>query len=235
MLSTESKLLQEAHLDNIKRCKRGQTSWIRPITFLLEICGMTQIDIVDISKRGSTIMRETKKKLRELYVQHWQSEARDRKEGKMAFYLDMKKNFHFEKYLDNIPRSERKAITRLRLSCHTLPVEILRYHKTEKIERSERKCTLCTNKEVGDEWHYLANCKNNNISKNRAQFMEKIITIQPQLKTFELHTLMHYCVSLQDTSIQTETAKFVNELLDTYSEEKREQEKKEENNACSIM
>ena len=235
ILSTESNLLQEAHFDNIERYKRGLTSWIQPVIYLLKICGMTQIDIVDISKKGSTVVRETKEKLKELYIKHWESETKNKKEGKLAFYLDIKKNFHFEKYLDNITRSERKAVTRLRLSCHTLPVEVMRYHKTEKIERSERKCTLCNNGEVGDEWHYLTNCRNYNISKTRAQFMEKVITIQPQLKNFKPRTLMHYCISLQDTSIQAETAKFVNDLFDNYSEEKKEEEKKEENRICSLM
>ena len=65
--------------------------------------------------------------------------------------------------------------------------------------------------------------------------MEKVITIQPQLKNFKPRTLMQYCISLQDTSIQAETAKFVNDLFDNYSEEKKEEEKKEVNRICSIM
>ena len=86
---------------------------------------------------------------------------------------------------------------------------------------------------MGDEWHYLVKCGNQNISNIRTTFVEQIVTIQPQLKDFETHTLMHYCVSLQDTSTQLEAAKFVKELLQAYSDEKEKME--EENGTCSIM
>ena len=231
LLSTESTLLQEAHNDNIERWNKGQPCWIQPVIYMLKQCSET-IDIKDISEKQNTFMREIKDKLKRSYVAQWKNEARNKKDGKLAFYLELKKNFQFEKYLDQLPRHERKAITKLRLSCHSLPVEVLRYQKP-KIERSERVCKLCHRGEVGDEWHYLVKCGNQNISNIRTTFVEQIVTIQPQLKDFETHTLMHYCVSLQDTSTQLEAAKFVKELLQAYSDEKEKME--EENGTCSIM
>ena len=71
--------------------------------------------------------------------------------------------------------------------------ETLRYQKP-KIERAERVCKLCSSDEVGDEWHYLVKCGNQNISNIRKNFMEQIVKIQPQLRDFKTHTLMHYCV-----------------------------------------
>ena len=122
------------------------------------------------------------------------------KEGKLKFYQELKKNFKCEEYLDTILRADRKAITRLRLSCHTLPIERMR---CQTIDRQERKCPFCR-RETGDEWHYLTKCNNNDISNVRNEFVAKVKSIQPQLNNFSTTDLMTYCVSMQDTLIQTD-------------------------------
>ena len=45
-----------------------------------------------------------------------------------------------------------KPIIKLRTSNHYLPVETGRWNNTE---RHERKCTLCNENELGDEYHYI--------------------------------------------------------------------------------
>ena len=154
-------------------------------------------------------------------------EAEKMTEGKMAFYTKVKKNFHFETYLDKIPRLERKGIAKLRLSCHSLPIEKMRY---QKIQRTERKCTLCKENEVGDEWHYLLGCKNPSISDTRDTFIQKVKSIQPQLKNFPTQDLMIYTLSMQDTLIQVTAANFVKTLLQTYTDAVDEDE-----GTCSLM
>jgi hypothetical protein len=90
----------------------------------------------------------------------------------------------------------------------------------QEIERTERKCSLCTEEEVGDEWHYLTQCKNNEISDLRCDFVKKIKCIQTQLNDFNLVNLMKY--TMHDTVTQTQTAYFVKALLKTYSAAKDE-------------
>ena len=145
----------------------------------------------------------------------------------MSFYYDLKKNFQFEKYLDNVARCDRKAITKLRLSCHALPIEQMRY---QKVDKAERKCSICSVEEVGDEWHYLSKCQNENISTTRLAFVDKITTINLQLKDFNPDDLMKYCMTMNDTLIQTESALFVKNMLNAYSEAKLEEE-----GTCSLM
>ena len=154
--------------------------------------------------------------------------AETQTEGKLRFYYELKRHFTFEKYLDLIPRKERKAITRLRISSHTLPIEVLRYQGVT--DEGDRKCDICKTMEIGDEWHYLLKCRNHNISNTRESFMQDIKTIQPQLRQFNMPELVKYCLIMQDTQIQQRTALFVKGLLDTYSKEKEQKE-----GTCSIM
>ena len=228
LLTTKSTLLQEAHMDNIERFKKGKQSWIRSIIYLLKTCGINPIDVVEISSKGGTLVKQVKEKLVDLYKENWTEAMEKNKEGKLRFYYEIKKNFRFEGYLDNVPRDTRKYITRLRLSSHLLPIEQMRY---QKIDKSERKCRICKADEVGDEWHYLTRCRNENIIDIRHTFMEKMVSIQPQLKDFNCKNIMQYCLTMNDKIIQSETAFFVKELLQTYSKTKEE----EEEGTCNMM
>ena len=231
LLSTNSTLLQDAHMDNIERLKKGQSNWIQPVLFILRTCGITQIDISNICKEEKAFARRIRERLQDLYKERWNEEARKENKGKLTFYHELKKYFQFEEYLDNIPRGERRAITKLRLSCHALPVETMRYQKTTSRKlRAERKCTLCNKDEAGDEWHYLVSCQNNDIHDIRTDFIETVVSLQPQLKTFGTRLLMHYCVSLHDHHLQSETALFVKRLLKSYSDNTKTEE-----GTCSLM
>ena len=227
LLSTENILLQEAHIDNINRMERSKPCWIKTVMFILKTCGYHQLDINDILGKENTFHKEISKKLTELYQANWKTETQNMASGKMAFYTQVKKNFQFETYLDQIPRHERKAITKLRLSCHSLPIERMRY---QKIQRNERICTVCKENEVGDEWHYLMRCKQQNINDRRKEFIQGVKTIQPQLECFSTQDLMIYTLSMKDKLIQSMAANFVKDLLQTYSELLEKEE-----GTCSIM
>ena len=230
MLSTNSTLLQEAHLDNMERYRSGKKCWIRPIIYLLNVCDVTDINITDIVTKPNSFAKIISDKIKELYVKNWEANSSD-KEGKLRFYFQFKKKFEFEPYLDNIPRDDRKAITKLRLSSHKLPIEVMRYqNKNQNKNWKERKCKICNTKEVGDEWHYLTSCKNDKIIATRSQFQEEVKKIQPQLRDFQVKDLMKYCMILHDTSIQLTTSVFVKEMLNAYTDAVEEEE-----GSCCIM
>ena len=100
-----------------------------------------------------------KKKIRncinESYKQIWNTEIR--KLSKAESYKQFKENITFEKYLSIIENEKhRKALTRLRLSCHPLMIEKGRHHKIP-IPRTERFCPFCTS-EVETEQHFVTYC-----------------------------------------------------------------------------
>ena len=228
LLTTESQLMQEAHKDNLKRFREGKPCWIQPLIYLLRTCEIEEIDVSKVCENRHLFIRQIKEKLSNHYKTNWK-ESIERKDGKLRFYQEMKKNFQFENYLDKISRADRKQITRLRLSCHNLPIETMRYQKTET-RKEERKCNLCSGGEVGDEWHYLTSCKHIEISDVRGVFEAKVKSLQPQLRNFNLKSLMKYCITMHDTLVQGETALFVKELLQTYGDATEKEEGK-----CSLM
>ena len=227
LLSTESLLLQEAHMDNIERCKRGQQCWLQTVVYILNACGIHQIEVMEICKKQHAFLRNLKERLAKLYKQKWETELEEKKEGKLSFYYEVKRNFQFEGYLDNIERRNRKEVTKFRLSNHKLPVERMRYGE---VDREDRKCTVCNRNEVGDEWHYLTKCANPMMLDSREQFVQKIKTMQPQLETFETREMMKYCLTMHDDLLQMETALYVKNLLQVYSDCKEEEE-----STCSLM
>lgn len=68
-----------------------------------------------------------------------------------------KEIFGFERYLDFLNLKSRTALSRLWLSSHTLYIETGRYGRN-RIERSERKCTLCNMNDIEDEFHFVCKC-----------------------------------------------------------------------------
>ena len=64
--------------------------------------------------------------------------------SKAESYVKFKENITFENYLSIIENEKhRKALTRLRLSCHPLLIEKGRHHKIP-IPKTERFCPFCT-------------------------------------------------------------------------------------------
>ena len=133
------------------------------------------------------------------------------------FYYKYKKQFSFEKYLDNVPKALRMQITRLRLSSHPFPIETGRYSK-KKVERNDRKCNICHLNEAGDEEHYLRRCANFILAKTRSNFIADIKEKCPSMANFELNTIMDYCILMSDPNIQLPMAIYTKELIESFSE-----------------
>ena len=113
-------------------------------------------------------------------------------------------------------------ITRLRLSSHSLPIEVLRYKYTgqkKKIDRENRKCTICNLEETGDENHYLMTCTNGELDNIRKKFMKNIREEIPQFKQFTDRNIIEYCMLLKDPIIQKPMSVYVKDILQTYKDE----------------
>lgn len=76
--------------------------------------------------------------------------------NKLLSYCSFKENTEYEKYLDVIKTNKFKyALSRFRLSSHSLAVETGRYYD---IPREERLCKLCSMQQVETEFHFLLVC-----------------------------------------------------------------------------
>ena len=86
-------------------------------------------------------------------------------------YRLFKNEFHLEPYLLNIQSiALRVAMTRLRVGCQNLEIEVGRYHKPRPLPVSERHCHTC--KDVEDEKHVMCICTR--YEKLRSDLEEKI-------------------------------------------------------------
>ena len=91
--------------------------------------------------------------------------------NKLRSYRLFKNEFHLEPYLLNIQSiALRVAMTRLRVGCHNLEIEVGRYHKPRPLPVSERRCHTC--EDVEDEKHFMCICTR--YEKLRSDLEEKI-------------------------------------------------------------
>ena len=107
-----------------------------------QLVGMSATHVDDFHNCGNEIFDKmvTEKINKKFHFgTEWNIDFRYEREGKLRFYFQFKKNFKFETYLDNIPREDRKAITKLRLPSHRLPIEVTRYQRTD-MEDSVTSC-----------------------------------------------------------------------------------------------
>ena len=94
-----------------------------------------------------------KKTCQENYDRFWKENILQ--STKAIYFGKFKVNIRLEKHLVfNINFRHKKAISRFRMSNHTLMIEKGRH---KKIERNERKCYFCKDK-IEDELHFLIDC-----------------------------------------------------------------------------
>ena len=91
----------------------------------------------------------------------------------------IKLNFETDFYLNRIPESLRVYISKSQTSNHRLPIQKGCYDGTL---REERTCTLCNEYLVGDEFHFILECKNLQLIELRNQYISPYYSNSPSLK-----------------------------------------------------
>ena len=74
--------------------------------------------------------------------------------NKLTFLKSLKEVYKSEKYLKINNSGNRRAITKLRTSNHTLAIEAGRWTNIER----ENRCKQCTENKIEDEIHFLFQC-----------------------------------------------------------------------------
>jgi hypothetical protein len=95
--------------------------------------------------------------------------------GRFNLYSKIKKNYGMENYLIYLKDNTlRKAVTKIRISLHPLPIE--KFRKTG-IEYKNRKCQMCKAGVIGNELHTLILCENKDLQYLRNQLYVNINNI----------------------------------------------------------
>ena len=97
-----------------------------------------------------------------------------------VIYRTTDKELVLKKYLTMLPWSFASTICKFRTSNHLLPIEVGRHRN---IPRVERLCALCDDALIGDEYHYIMECKHFSEERNfyLGDYLQKMYNPYKQL------------------------------------------------------
>ena len=126
-----------------------RTNWIRTVERLLASFNLIEHTEKPLFKDSS------KDKGNLFFKSKWKEKITNTESSRLKFYKRLNHDRDRAVYTD-LPFFQRKVIAKLRCSSHSLEIEKGRH---KKIDPQNRLCTLCANKAVEDEEHFLGNCE----------------------------------------------------------------------------
>ena len=161
-------------------CDRTDTqvnSWAGQVKNELQKCGLSEIWenqlLIDIP---SDLIKQ---RITDRYKQSWYSKISN--SNRLATYSSIKTDFSFEPYLYMLSNPRfRMALTKFRVSAHSLAIETGRHTGTE---RNMRKCVLCNMNVVESEFHFMLVCPF--YSELRNKYLPRYYNHWPTLHKFE--------------------------------------------------
>ena len=122
--------------------------------------------------------RKIKQCLKDQYTQLWFSEI----EGKQIYcnYRLFKETISTEKYITILSEPLACSFARFRMLSHKLPIQKGRFMH---VAHSERYCTMCSQQDIGDEFHYVLVCPT--IEFERRHFLKKYFQTKPNVLKFQ--------------------------------------------------
>ncbi len=91
-------------------------------------------------------------------------------------YRAIKCAFDIEEYLLKMPKSSRIVIRGFRTSNNKLPVNVGRY---TGVSREERICNKCNVNVMGDEFHIILECTNEENTRLKEMYVPSCYTLRP--------------------------------------------------------
>ena len=128
-----------------------RTNWIKTIEKLINT-----LNLADKIENHKTFKKATKTALENGFLKWWETIRDGPGNSRLSFYKKIKSEFGMENYLKIPGFQQRRHISKLRCSDHTLEIEKGRHVKGKTpTPRNERICTICNNGQVEDEEHFL--------------------------------------------------------------------------------
>ena len=153
--------------------------WLKHVHTCLNNLGLTFLwHTQSISE--NVFKNMVKQRLKDQYIQTWTNEINM---NNICYnYRMFKTEFKFEQYLINLERPLRDYMLKFRLSNHKLPIHSQRFLG---IRRDERLCEICETGEIGDEFHYLFNCRNERIVQERIKNLNTYFLYRPNVVKYQ--------------------------------------------------
>jgi len=178
LVNNESKLCSLLYrlMLGLKLKTRYTFKWVN---FLESIFNSSGSGFIFANQTGYCDKLYLKQTLCDQFIQQWFAEIENSSRGQ--FYSIFKKEFTLEKYLLKLPESCRIWITKFRCSNLRFPIETGRW---QNIPTQDRICTLCRDN-IGDEFHLLFKCSNQNIVDLRGKFLPRYFSVIPNYRKMD--------------------------------------------------
>ena len=185
-------LLFKAYTVSKNLSDNGKKSWINNVEQMLQELNIKNSNI-DISNVKNILIKR--------FRLFWNNKVNQN--GKLDTYVKFKNNIGMEPYHLQIKNgNHRKALTRLRISAHTLEIEQGRYKNKP---REERLCSSC--KKIENEDHFILNCSL--YLNERTILLDIVNKLVPNFKNLIEDQKFLYLMTCEDTIIMKELGKYV--------------------------
>ena len=148
--------------------------WVNYIKNILDKTGNTYVWLnqhLDKKKENYIIQNLKDQELQNLNVKASTS-------SKGRTYMFLKTNWEIEYYLTRLDKEKTRALIRLRTGNHKFPIETGRY---TNVPIENRTCRYCNR--LGDEFHYVLECTQFRLSRNK--YIDKKYYIRPNMQKFQ--------------------------------------------------
>lgn len=176
LISSKQNKLASLLYQKLRSTTHINSKWILKIQDILEESGRRDIWLNQIPNPNTgTLIKQI---LKDQYLQSWNTKLE--KSSKGLNYRIFKDSINLEQYFLQLPTHLLLSLAKLRTGNHRFPCERGRW---QGIELSDRKCTLCNLKEVGDEFHYVLVCPF--FKEEREKYIKKYFFLNPNVLKFK--------------------------------------------------
>ena len=216
IVDTPSPILSAALRTNIKLYNEGFNSWFKGVYKILDYCGLNYLLYTSDTQEIQYQLSRFKRVLQSKHIETWKKERiHFQKDSKLELFTTLKEQFGRSCYLTTLKNpSHRIGMTKMRISAHKFPIETGRY---VKIQRKDRMCPFGCGV-VGDEIHYLLQCKHPFLFNVQKPLIENISKIHPEILQMDEHEKGKFILNSSDLHTLNLVGKLCHESQEAYKE-----------------
>ena len=164
--------------DMTKTTSTQKQSWINKVKDLLDKNGFTEVWYNPHLIHKEKFLAILKRRLIDNFIVDLRAGLNH--STSMSLFREIRETFDLSSYLLKLQnRKQRNAITKLRLSSHSLYIETGRH---TGVARENRKCILCNKNDLEDEFHFVLKCPL--YQELRTTYIKRYYTNNPSMYKF---------------------------------------------------
>ena len=141
---------------NLNQAGVYTSPWLNYVKAICNDCGLSQVWLSQEVVNPAWFRLTVEQQLKDQWITKWFSNLETK--GICSNYKIFKHLFQMEDYLIKLDKSERITFCKFRAGNHKLPIITGRH---TNIARENRICPKCNGNFIGDEFHLLFVCQNN--------------------------------------------------------------------------